>query len=98
MQAETPKDQIRSSIYADFFPSSGPALYNIIPKKIKESTTLELFKARLDNLLLLIPDTPPTPGYATVHDNSLVNWIPGRFRDTDITAATGGPSSHESSS
>jgi hypothetical protein len=82
----------------NFFPSSGPALYNIIPKKIKESTTLELFKARLDNLLLLIPDTPPTPGYATVHDNSLVNWIPGRFRDTDITAVTGGPSSHESSS
>ena len=59
------------------FPSVGPALYNLIPRNILESQTLETFKSRLDKILLQIPDQPPLPSYPTLHNNSLLNWLPG---------------------
>ena len=56
-------------------PSIGPRLFNALPRFIKESSTLDSFKAVLDDFLMTLPDTPPTPGYIAANNNSLLDWI-----------------------
>ena len=73
--------QLRSkSMYANTlryhsFASIGPRLFNALPRFIKESSTLDSFKGVLDDFLMTLPDTPPTPGYIAANNNSLLDWI-----------------------
>ena len=56
------------------FTSLGPALFNLIPKFIKEKNSMDSFKHHLDIFLQKIPDCPPSPGYVCVNNNSIVDW------------------------
>ena len=64
--------QLRSkSMYANTlryhsFASIGPRLFNALPR---------FKKAVLDDFLMTLPDTPPTPGYIAANNNSLLDWI-----------------------
>ena len=66
----------------------GVILYNSLPACIRSITgDLELFKTQLDELLSLLPDQPPVPGFIPdARDikgnpsNSIVDWL----RITDI--------------
>ena len=58
----------------NFFTATGPALFNFIPKEIKVEKDPETFKRRLDKFLQEIPDQPPTPGYVSINNNSLLEW------------------------
>ena len=50
-------------------------LWNCIPKDIKESSSLNVFKTKLDTFLLSIPDCPPVSGYSTMNSNSILDWL-----------------------
>ena len=66
------------------FSTKGPRLFNLLPKELKETKSLPLFKSKLDQLLKQFPDTPPTPGYVAVNNNSLLDWAAcGSLRYTD---------------
>ena len=56
------------------FSSMGPMLFNRIPKTVKDKTTIETFKSSLDDYLMSLPDTPPTPGYVAANNNSVLDW------------------------
>ena len=58
------------------FGSMGPMLFNAVPKLVKSSISpeFESFKASLDDFLMTLPDTPPTPGYVAANNNSLLDW------------------------
>ena len=56
------------------FTSTAPALFNTIPKSIKDKTTLSAFKSSLDKYLQTIPDLPPISGYPIQNGNSLLEW------------------------
>ena len=55
------------------FGSMGPMLFNAVPKLVKSSISPESFKASLDDFLMTLPDTPPTPGYVAANNNSLLD-------------------------
>lgn len=75
-QFKTKKVHIKT-IQHNSFSSIGPALFNCIPRRIKEKETLTSFKAALDKFLKSIPDTPPLSGYPTVNGNSILDWAGG---------------------
>ena len=56
----------------NFFSSTAPRIFNIMPAHIKNAKNPETLKLRLDRLLCTLPDHPPTPGYRTVTSNSLL--------------------------
>ena len=56
------------------FGSMGPMLFNAVPKEVKSSSSPDSFKADLDDFLMTLPDTPPTPGYVAANNNSLLDW------------------------
>ena len=58
----------------NFFTSTGPALFNLVPKRVKEKETLATFKKHLDIFLHGFPDCPPCPGYKCANNNSLIEW------------------------
>ena len=62
--------------FESFF-SKAPALFNILPEKIKSSKTLNSFKVNLQKFLDRIPDTPPLPNYVGQNKNSLLEWVTG---------------------
>ena len=57
------------------FSTMGPMRFNRMPRMMKESATLAAFKTSLDDYLMKIPDTPPTPGYTPANSNSLLDWV-----------------------
>ena len=57
------------------FASIGPALFNCIPKSVKNKETLISFKSALDKWLKLLPDEPPISGYVTQNGNSVLEWV-----------------------
>ena len=59
------------------FAAKAPALFNCIPRSVKEKETLSSFKAALDKFLKTIPDTPPISGYQVMNGNSIVEWAGG---------------------
>ena len=73
---KTPKSKTASirSLRYNYFSSSGPRLFNIIPNFIKAETKLEKLKKSLDSLIKSIPDYPPIPGYIPMR-NSLLDWV-----------------------
>ena len=76
---------VTSALYINiFFTSTGPAIFNIIPGKIKESKSLDIFKSHLDKYLRTIPDLPPTPGYPSLNRNTVLEWATGGCNLTDV--------------
>ena len=57
------------------FSCLGPRLFNLLPRDLKNMSSLPHFKSNLDQFLKLFPDTPPTPGYIAANGNSLVDWV-----------------------
>ena len=60
---------------------NGAQLFNMLPKRIRNMTGVELpeFKKELDAFLATVPDEPQSPGYTDVRQaesNSLVHMIP----------------------
>ena len=72
-----------STISSNSFSVRAAALYNTVPKIVKESNSLAIFKSRLDNYLKHIPDLPPTPNYVSCNKNSILDWAscswPGKW-------------------
>ena len=71
------------SMYDDSFAVMGPRLWNCIPAETTRKTKLSSFKSSLGSFLKQTPDTPPTPGYISINNNSLVAYAvsgqpPGR--------------------
>ena len=56
------------------FSTNGPRLFNLLPKELKGIETRPIFKSRLDKFLKTFLDTPPTPGYVALNNNSLLDW------------------------
>ena len=73
-----------STVCHNYFTSTGPAIYNILPKKLKESPTLESFKSQLNQYFLSIPDLPPTPCYPAINKNTILEWVSGNFNHAEI--------------
>ena len=60
---------------------NGAQLFNMLPKRIRNMTGVELpeFKKELDSFLATVPDEPQSPGYTDARQaesNSLVHMIP----------------------
>ena len=81
-----------STIRLNFFTSTGPAIYNLLPANLKEARSLDSFKHLLDKFLKKIPDLPPTPGYPSLNKNTLLEWVTGSYNYADVitTLAAGG--------
>ena len=73
-----------STVRLHFFTSTGPAIYNILPVKVKQAKSLDQFKSLLDRFLSTIPDLPPTPGYSTINKNSILEWATGNYDFAEI--------------
>ena len=58
----------------NFFTSMGPRLFNSLPKAVKECSSPDSFKRTLDEYIMSLPDTPPTPSYVTANNNSILDW------------------------
>lgn len=70
-----PQRQIHlATIKHNSFSSRAAALFNLVPKNVKEAKTIETFKYKLDTFIRCIPDTPPVSNYVTVNHNSLLDW------------------------
>ena len=67
-----------------FFTHTGPSVFNILPRDVKEAKTLESFKTKLDAHLKQIPALPPLPGYPCYNHNTLLEWATGRHNYSDI--------------
>ena len=52
----------------------GPRLFNSLPKAVKECSSPDSFKRTLDEYIMSLPDTPPTPSYVTANNNSILDW------------------------
>ena len=68
----------------NYFTSTGPSIFNVLPARIKEAETLENFKSQLDKFLWTIPDLPCTPGYQVFNRNTLLEWMTGSYNHADI--------------
>ena len=77
-----------NTIRDNSFSCTGPRLFNLLPKHIKLIDSMSKFKHSLDIFLKSFPDTPPTPGYIAVNNNSLVDWTLCRSADRHIGGAT----------
>ena len=60
--------------YDNSFSVKAAQLWNILPKEVKTSESLDTFKVSLSTFLRKIPDKPPVTGYTTAHHNSLLDW------------------------
>ena len=58
----------------NFFASMGPRLFNSVPKTVRDCSSPDTFKNTLDDYIMSLPDTPPTPGYVAANNNSILDW------------------------
>jgi hypothetical protein len=73
-----------STIRHNYFTSTGPSIFNVLPAKMKEAQSLDSFKHQLDKFLMTIPDLPPTPGYVSLNKNSILDWMTGSYDFADV--------------
>ncbi len=62
------------SLYDSSFAVLGPRLWNTLPSHLPEIADPIVFKQKLTNFLLTIPDKPPVSGYCCANNNSLIQW------------------------
>ena len=62
------------------FTSRAAALFNVIPKNVKMSKSLNIFKNNLDKYLKTLPDLPPIHGYTRVNTNTILDWANTSWR------------------
>ena len=62
------------SLRDNSFSVMGPRLWNCIPHKFTDITSLDVFKDRITRFLLSVPDKPPVRGYSTMNSNSILDW------------------------
>ena len=72
------------TVRQNFFTSTGPQIFNSLPKIVKEAENLDSFKRQLDRFLLTIPDMPPTPGYPSFNNNTILEWATGSYNYADV--------------
>jgi len=60
--------------YEHSFGYRAAQLWNILPKTVKEASTIDQFKITLGEFLDKTPDFPPTQGYTARNNNSLLEW------------------------
>ena len=60
--------------YENSFGVMAAKLWNILPAEINCKMTLDPFKTALAKFLEDFPDTPPTDGYTSITNNSLLEW------------------------
>jgi hypothetical protein len=75
------------SLRFNYFTSTGPALFNLLPRKLKRKTKLLTFKKNLDKFIKQFPDRPPCPGYQCANNNSLLSWAACRGDYNNMEAA-----------
>lgn len=63
-----------ATIRYNSFTSRAAILFNSVPKKIKDSTSLAVFKTNLDKYLKQLPDLPPVHGYVRANNNTILDW------------------------
>jgi ribonuclease P/MRP protein subunit RPP40 len=63
------------SKYDASFAVMGPKLWNCIPAETTRVTKLVSFKTSLGNFLKLLPDNPPTLGYTSINNNSILDYV-----------------------
>ena len=68
------------TLYDSSFAVVGPKLWNLVPKSVKQCSSLNSFKSGLDNFLNGIPDCPPVSSYAVQNNNSLLEWNTSRYQ------------------
>ena len=78
-----------STIRYNSFTSRAAALFNTIPKSVKNAKSLAAFKSRLDKYLRAIPDCPPVHGYVRRNDNSILDWANTRWEEEATPAGRG---------
>ena len=66
--------QSAQTLYEHSFAVNAAKLWNIIPKEVSELVKLDPFKRKLGAFLDAFPDTPPSTGYVTANNNSLLEW------------------------
>lgn len=79
-----------STVRRHFFSFIGPAIFNILPIKIKEAESLDQCKRYLDKFLGTFPDLPPTPGYPSINNNSILEWATGSYDFAEIIKTLSG--------
>ena len=73
-------NQKAQTLYDSSFAVKGPQLWNTLPVNIKHMTSLNSFKIEFDKFLKKFPDQPPTNGYSSSNNNSILEWrFPGQF-------------------
>lgn len=80
-----------ATIHHNSFTSRAAALFNVIPKKVKNKKSLAIFKNSLDKHLRKIPDFPPVHGYVRENNNSILDWPYSRWDEdaSDDSSADG---------
>ena len=68
----------------NYFTTTGPSLFNLLPANVKQAETLGAFKSQLDRFLWTVPDLPPSPGYKLLNKNSLLEWTTGSYNYADV--------------
>ena len=61
------------TLYDQSFMIKAAKLWNVLPPKLTNISSLHLFKSSLNSFLLTIPDQPPLPGYPHLNGNSLTS-------------------------
>ena len=69
-----PKNKKAHNLYEHSLAVLGPKLWNLLPSPLTTLPTLDSFKASLSSFITKIPDRPPTQGYPSSHNNSLLDW------------------------
>ena len=67
-----------STAFDDSFGVKAARLWNILPKDVNTTTSLESLKSALGNFIAKFPDKPPVPGYTPPNSNSLLDWCAAR--------------------
>ena len=61
-------------MFDDSFAVMGPRLWNCIPAATTRISKLSTFKTSLGRFLDQLPDRPPTVGYPSIHNNSILSF------------------------
>ena len=73
------KTKERPDMHSTSFACVGPKLWNLLPKHLNTSTSLNILKSNLAKFINKFPDEPPTKGYISRCNNSLVAWAQRKY-------------------